>query len=541
MNGRETKIPFWKDQSGATLVYVSIMMAALIGVIGMSIDYSRLFIADSEMQAAADAAAIAAASQLDGQADSITRADQAAAASAIVGNSQKFAGNSGGQTGQIISILPPAYLASLPASDDTALSDYTTDPLDAEFVEITTEVLTHNNLFLSAVGVAKTKTLQATAVAGQDAAICRITPLAICNPEEATISGANFNIEDWRGRQIRVRQQGPGSPWAPGNFGFLNVDIDGSSSNGAKALAETLAAVDGVNRCFSTLLDTQPGSINAVRNALNTRFDIYNNPFFGNANGAYPPAPNVTKGRIWTGNGGNVCNAVDVPGAPVTAGLPRDANIVSNPTNRIGNGIWDCLTYWNVNHPTDAVPAGCTSSSNANSGLSRYEVYRMEIDMSLIPKPETSWDCQTYWNTHHSTSGITKPAQCTVTTNTSSYSRYDLYEDEINNGLTPALVTDNSAEDGAPVCYGGSTPISVTPGLDRRIINFAVMNCLEHGVGGNSTDVPAEAFVRAFMTEPADDPSTPGASDFDVYLEIVDILVIGNNNGVLKETVEIFR
>jgi len=529
---------FCKNEDGATLVYISLMIALLIGAVGLSVDFSRLYIADSEAQAAADAAAIAAASQLDGQSDAITRANAAAFSTPLVSNTQRFAENSGGQTGQVVSILAPKYLSDLPASDDSPLTAYTSDPFKAEFVEIETQILTHNNVFLNALGIASTKTISATAVAGQNEAICRVTPLAICNPNEAISVGANFDINEWRGRQIIVRQQGPGASWAPGNFGFLNVPDLG---NGASALADTLASVDGADTCFSTRLDTQPGAINAVRSALNTRFDIYDNPFYKNAanSSSFPPSPNVTKGRVWTGNGGNLCNSVDVPGAPVTSGFPRDAAFGA-PNNRIGNGIWDCLSYWTINHPNDATPAGCNSATNANTGLSRYEVYRLEIDTGIIPSPAATWDCEAYWNTNHP--GVSRPAGCNTNTNTANTSRYDIYEYEIDEGLTPGPVTDTVAEEGAPVCYsGGASAITTDPALDRRMINFAVMNCVQHNVQGNSTEVPAEAFIRAFMTEPVDDPLTPGGSDFDVYLEIVDVLAVGANNGPLKETVEIYR
>ena len=67
------------------------------------------------------------------------------------------------------------------------------------------------------------------------------------------------------------------------------------------------------------------------------------------------------------------------------------------------------------------------------------------------------------------------------------------------------------------------------------------MNCLEHGVNGSTNDVPTLAFVKAFMTEPADDPSTPGGDDFAIYLEVVDVAQPGSANGPLKYWAELYR
>jgi len=468
------------DESGATLVYVSLMLGLFLGVVGLTADFSRFYISDTQAQQAADAAAIAGASQLDGLGGSITRATNAAQATPLVNNTQNFATE--GNAAANVQIASIRFLDSLPASDDTPITGgVTTSDFDAEFIEVTTEVLTHNNLFLNAIGAAKTKTLTATAVAGQEAAICRVTPLMICNPAEQSGSGSDFDVTQWVGKQILAHDKGGNnSSWAPGNFGFLNVPGVG---NGAKALGETLASVDGADTCFSTRVDTMTGNKNGARTALNTRFDIYENPHFknGDKDPNYRPAHNVTKGQVWTGNGGNLCNNSSTSGA---MGLPRD-KVFSGTNNWFGNGVWDCAAYWAANH-TRAAPAGCTSNANGNTGLSRYDVYR----------------------------------------------------DEIANGL-PTSSTGTSSEEGGPVCHDDASSLPpFDEANDRRLLNFAVINCDEQNVQGKTTDIAVEAFVRAFITEPT---NTAGGSDFRIFLEVVDVVQPGANNGPLKEYVEIFR
>ncbi|MHA7901440.1 MAG: pilus assembly protein TadG-related protein [Henriciella sp.] len=467
-----------KDESGATLIYVTICMAVFIGMVGFAIDFARLQSLDSQLQDAADAAALAAATQLDGRPGAQARATAAAKSTPLVTNTR------GENNATNVTIESVAFYKSLPASDSDALSDAATSDRNSEFVEVVTASTNHTNLFLPVLGVGKNRAITASAVAGQESVICRVTPLAICNPNEETAIGAAFNVQDWQGRQILVRMSGANSQWAPGNFGLLDTPNGGQ---GAPELAHMLAAVEGADECFSTRLNTKPGQVASLRSALNTRFDMYENPFFKNDSGNedYPPAPNVTKGYVESSSpGSNLCKGdYEQPGAPVAVGLPRDASFTDavSSDGRFGNGDWDCRAYWDVNHPSEAYPSGCTSS---NPTLSRWDLYNYELDAPSIP-------------------GVDTP----------------------------------STESGAPQCYSGSTPGT----RERRLVNFAVMNCLEHNVRGNETGVPAEAFVRAFLTEPVGDETSPGNGDFDVYLEIVDVLEPGANNGPLREYVEVFR
>jgi hypothetical protein len=78
--------------------------------------------------------------------------------------------------------------------------------------------------------------------------------------------------------------------------------------------------------------------------------------------------------------------------------------------------------------------------------------------------------------------------------------------------------------------------LSDTP--DRRILYFAVINCIELGpLRGNSVgDIPVEAFVEAFLTEPVDDPSEGP----EIVLEVKDIVRPGVG-GVLHDIVQLYR
>src|SRR5829696_1015314 len=68
-----------KNQDGHILIYFTILLPVMLGTLGLSLDAAgRLFALSNELQDLADAAALAGARELDGAADAITRADDAA-------------------------------------------------------------------------------------------------------------------------------------------------------------------------------------------------------------------------------------------------------------------------------------------------------------------------------------------------------------------------------------------------------------------------------------------------------------------------------
>jgi hypothetical protein len=314
----------------------------------------------SESQAAADAAALAAASQLDGTSTAITRANTALAN--LVSNIQRMASEADGP----VTVAQVRYLSGLPSDDASPITAglVTTDPLEARFVEVTTTPLTHVNTFLVAVGAPDTALVTTRAVAGCNQMVCRTLPMMICNPAEADSTGAPFDVDVWAGRQVRLLHQGgQNSSWAPGNFGYLEV-----SEPGTNALRDALARVNGTNTCYGADVTTEPGAKNGARNALNVRFGIYQNPGFG--------------------GGGSSNNPAFAPDVNVRA-MPRDLAF-TGPGGRFGNGHWNCLAYWNTNHASSGVarPAACTADT---SNYMRYDMYQYEIDNGLDLRAPANW------------------------------------------------------------------------------------------------------------------------------------------------------
>ena len=492
-----------RDEGGAALVYVSVALTVFMGFAALVIDGSRLFTLDTEMQSAADALALAGAAELDGNADSTERAT--AAMDNLVRNFETF-----GDSGTPITGYSARFLDSLPASDaDEITADYeATDPTEARFVEVRLleeegdggdNTRSINMTFATVLGSGDTVKGGAVAVAGFTAAVCKFTPLFMCNPFESTNPSLGYFTEQFsttegKRRIIALKKSGAGASYVPGNFGFL----ESNTGPGAKALGESLAAVDPGTCYRQDGVETKTGSTNSVHKAINVRFDLYANGLPGNwKNSAeYRPSVNVTKGYL---TGGGACNSApdsDPLTAPNPLPLPRDSYIDHEGT-RLGNGDWDgdddgepdFEKYWDTNHGNqdgvyDAAADGNTTGWDNDNLPTRYDVYRWEIDNEEIPN--TAWE----------------------------------------NGNPRCNTTDVSDE------------------VDRRIIYAAVLNCIELGLtGGSGGTVPALTFVKMFITEPMTKLPGTGHTDEDstLYVEMVDIVKPGTANAVVHDIVQLYR
>lgn len=484
---------FLKNDDGAVLIYVTLILSAFIGLGGLALDASRAFTLREEMQQAADAAALAGAWQLDGTAAGAARAD--AAARAVVANSQKWA--SGGSAAVAIGAGTAGvkFMSTVPASDDAALTFTNAAPFD--YIWVKTTATNFDPWFMRIFGGAQTQ-VSAEAVATKGSSKCQVTPLFMCLP-----GGASFNPTAWIGHQVLMKAA-QGNSWTNGNWGLL--DTPGGSQS-AGALASMIAGVNGLPQCIDDRgVDTKPGNVASISPAFNVRLDVYEN-LPGNVNyqttPGYPPAEHVQKGTA--ANASCTARPTPVSNTAVPRGFPRDADIISsNGSIRFGNGQWDCLTYWGKAHPGNTVntPGSCSSTG----GMTRYEMYLHEI--TALP----------------------------------------------NKALIPdltAIVSSPKGDNGdpterSPMCYSGG-PIPPTPTTlsqrinDRRIFTVAGVDCSAIAINGNTPGVPVQQYLSMFLTEPA---GTQGSTNGDVYMEIVGYSQAGGGGLVpiqLREWTELVR
>lgn len=475
-----------RDEAGTILVFWGIALGVILGIVALSFDLGRASITRSELQSFADSVALAAAGELDGNADAIERATEAAN---LIVDSQNFGNTGRTLTGEASYTL--TFHASLPPSDTSAMTAATTDPALAAFVRVSVTPTVVESTFGAAFAALTNRQnrdfeVGANAVAGLSIYACDITPMMFCipGPDVWPDPSAKANI----GKMVHLRAGGQGAAWGPGNFGFLDptgalIDPDGpcATLNGAQLLACLVGGVDRITQCFNQRgVDTEPGQKVGLEDAFfNVRFDIYRSIMNSKHNDPdYAPAPNVIKGIVPRGNGSCVGNNSDGPPVSGTLPLPRDDCFPA--CSRFGDGDWS---------------AGRTEYVN--------------------------------WNY-----GITPGAPNTPDPHPNARTRYEYYLAEIAAANGGPILT-GRRETGLPTC--SSSPPAAP---ERRILTVAGVDCAKAGIRGSATNVPVREFYKIFLTEPVD--------SFGIYGEIVgSASVPGTSNegigGRVRDVVQLYR
>ncbi len=106
----------WRNTDGAVAPIIALSLTALIGVGGLAFDYAHLAAMDTELQDAADHAALAAATQLDNASDSQTRATTAA--KNLITNTTRFAKQDSTHNGNV-KVVTVEFYQSWPSTTTT--------------------------------------------------------------------------------------------------------------------------------------------------------------------------------------------------------------------------------------------------------------------------------------------------------------------------------------------------------------------------------------------------------------------------------------
>jgi hypothetical protein len=369
-------------QQGAILAITAILLVVLIGIAALALDIGRVLVLRTEMQNAADSAALAAARELDGQSGAVARA-MAAARDLLIheGHHAKAAELLGGSMAS--GATPFRFFCAIGSQYDegntctgTAIDDGSVDDgkipatsdEDAHYVRVTlqphddTDAYRVALFFLPVLSSDHTQDVYASAVAGRHFSICNYPPVMICDPFED--DAANVGVDNFRdavdaniiepGDMMVLKYQGPDAAWAPGNFAFLSPGVPGDYQTGARAVGEYLAN-PCQQPCTPPIVKTKPGSVESWPVwGLNTYFEVYGQGSF--SPGEYPPAPNIIE-------------------------YPGDTGYKSWDTgNRFGNGNWDWQDYRDLYHKRVVGGTVEYDPGFANlSGMTRWEVYNREI------------------------------------------------------------------------------------------------------------------------------------------------------------------
>jgi hypothetical protein len=241
-------------ERGSVLATSAIAMLSILLAVGLGIDISRLYLSKTELQNAADAAALAGVSGLNGGNAGITEAvDRAVKAM----NSYDF--NKTGVNFPRSSVQFAVNLDGNYMSEGEAFLS----PTNVRFVKVTTPQEPVGMSF-AAFLLGNSRNLSATAIAGYSVPLNQICPwlpaFILDIPGTPITKGGTYTF--------RLE---PGDAISPGNYQLLAPVTSGGSGD-----REGMA--NGVNWCVSVGQEvaTKPGvTSGAIRQGINTRFDIY--------------------------------------------------------------------------------------------------------------------------------------------------------------------------------------------------------------------------------------------------------------------------
>ncbi|QLC22446.1 pilus assembly protein [Parasphingopyxis sp. CP4] len=501
---------FWRSDDGAVAPTIGLALFGLIAAGGVAIDYSRMAALDTELQNAADQAALAAAGQLDGQTGAQTRAT--AAAQNLVTNLTYFANDGGGTN---LTIEAPEYYSSYDpnrADITDPPGTTTTDDEDSDYVRVTVAARRAQYALTPIIALIESPEMTARAMAGLGSAICNTPPVMICNPAETSTNtdiNLPFNAAPGTGLLLIA-----GNADAPGNFGFLETGFGSGAQDLARALGYNAppgecAPINGVT--------TKPGLSASVMAAVNTRFDVSENG--GNtcpAGGTCSPSINSRKDLVRGAGCGITGQGWDEPPNPYrptsptvplssnypdTMGHPRDMCHATQLNGqcaggRIGTGLWDRDAYFRVNYGWTTAAAWQTGTG-LSATATRYEVYLWEI---ANPSGQGAGG---------------------------------------NQGINVPQSVGSRTGYGAPVCRAPG----ITPGgtnVDRRRISAAVINCEAQNLNGQETGVHVAHWLDLFLVEPSISRGNGGnqrTRAAEVYTEVIQTTTSGAGDATAGQVI----
>ncbi|HSG55027.1 MAG TPA: pilus assembly protein TadG-related protein [Paracoccaceae bacterium] len=482
-----------KDESGAIAAMYALSLFGLVAIAGVGWDYGRMMAMDSELQNAADQAALAAATQLDGRDGAIARA-QAAANDFLASADSDFVNitrmaNDG--DGRPITDLTFTFFESYDSAADTFGAETDVDA-DANVVLVTVNGREAFFALTPIVGLLSSGGIAADAVAGLEAAACNVPPLMFCAPS----GNANFPAAGDIGSALDLREKPQNTAeFTPGNFDLLQIEYEGIAPSEQN---NTLGLNSDFLGCAGAEIETRPGSRTPETTAINTRFDIYPN---GNQmacrdGGDFCPAELVHNNlvrRVEIGPGGGqgggnnalttCANATDfdlISISDVPSGitvpdqsLPLDGCQLLGSAGCLsfGDGVWNLEQYMQNVH---GIASGSASGldGNGDGQVTRFEVYN--------------------WERADSSRRLSREFGRTTTTSPATTTLY---------------CSNPTPSQGTPVIPSGTQK-------DRRIVTVASVDCT--GQGGRFA-INTIRWVDLFLLGPA----TGSAGSSEIRAEIV--------------------
>jgi Flp pilus assembly protein TadG len=458
-----------RKQKGAVAIIFGLTAAVLLSMGGLVVDMGHLFIAKTELQNAADAAALAGAKRLDETAAGITNARNDAITIAAL-NRFNFA------TPVVITEANTEF-SSNPAGPWLSYATALASPTGMTFVRVNTGARTLDTYLMSIAEIYTTATFGA-AVAGRF--VNNVTPIGICaiNPNRGgtrptTPAGTDEELTEFgfrRGVSYNVFELGPlGGPSDTYLLNPINV-YPGAGSPSTCDAANSSANTTAPFICSGTsaVLVTTPGTVygnsgisaGKIQAALNSRFDDY-----------LPPS---------------VC---------IAAQAPPDANIRPYPCT---TGA-DCAT---ANTTSASLPNTWMDPSSTTTPNSRQTFNLNSASFSSLNDYGVLWSYSRAVKAVGTSPNATPGAPFTPADWTKLYPAPFALSAE---AAYPGGLTGTT---GSPYLEPSSSDyfrLPINPGVaKRRVLNLAIANCGAVTGTGACKVIPVLGIGRFFMQVPAD-------------------------------------
>jgi hypothetical protein len=248
-----------RGERGSVLAISTLGMLAFLLATGMCVDISHLYLVKTELQNAADAAALSAAASLNSDDGGITKATDIAVSSL---NSYEF--NKKGATVGRSDVRFAVNLRDFDRGQDYSEAGAKAVASRIRFVKVTVPAKSVN-IFFASVVLGGSRNVGADAVAGMSVApnyFEHILPVSVItdNDGDDILPGNMYTI-----------RRAPGNGVTPGNYQILAIDGSGGSD-------DRTGLANGVDKHVGVgdYVRTKPGvTAGAVRQGLNTRFGDY--------------------------------------------------------------------------------------------------------------------------------------------------------------------------------------------------------------------------------------------------------------------------
>ncbi|OZA30329.1 MAG: hypothetical protein B7X93_03600 [Hydrogenophilales bacterium 17-61-9] len=256
-------------QTGAVAIMTAFAIVLLIAMIGLVVDLGYLYTRKTELQNAADAAALAGARELNGTTAGVT----AAAAQAIA----LAAANSSDLDATPVAIANANIeFGPLPSGPWSSVAAATAAPTDKYFIKVDTRGILQGSrptwfMGVISAGLANTNTF-GMAVAGRT--VCEGLPVFTCvrpgggAPDYGFVKGTSYRLAPSESTPPNV---------GPGNIGWMDPVPPGAPGliSGANDMREILCRGQTYCIAVGTYTSLTQPAFNPMMDALNTRFGVY--------------------------------------------------------------------------------------------------------------------------------------------------------------------------------------------------------------------------------------------------------------------------